>query len=118
MSTPRPTPAEHYRYSVQWSPANQEFVATVADFPSLSWLDADQFRALEGIQLLVTNTLADLAESGETVPQPLSSRTFSGRLNLRVDPELHRRLAMEALNEGLSINRYASRLLGSQEPAE
>ncbi len=111
MSTPQATVAQHYRYSVQWSPADEEFVATVAEFPSLSWLDADQLLALKGVEQLVSDIIADLLESGDEVPQPLSSRTFSGRLNLRVDPELHRRLAMEALNEGVSINRYASQLL-------
>ncbi|KAA0978626.1 toxin-antitoxin system HicB family antitoxin [Paeniglutamicibacter gangotriensis] len=111
MSIQQATLAEHYRYSVQWSPADEEFVATVAEFPSLSWLDADQLRAIQGVEQLVSDIIVDLVESGEEVPPPLASRTFSGRLNLRVDPELHRRLATKAINEGISINRYAAQLL-------
>jgi hypothetical protein len=36
-----PSKVAQYRYSVQWSPEDQEFVATVLEFPFLSWLDED-----------------------------------------------------------------------------
>lgn len=31
-----------FTYQVSWSEEDQEYVATVAEFPSLSWLDADR----------------------------------------------------------------------------
>jgi hypothetical protein len=40
-------------YRVAWSPEDREYVGTCAKFPSLSWLDADPVRALEGIRALV-----------------------------------------------------------------
>jgi predicted HicB family RNase H-like nuclease len=106
-----PSTVAQYRYSVQWSPEDQEFVATVLEFPSLSWLDEDQFEALRGVERLVSEVIEELTQSGEPVPQPLSSRTFSGRLNLRVPPELHRKLAMEAASHGVPLNKYATELL-------
>ncbi|EMQ99858.1 antitoxin HicB [Paeniglutamicibacter gangotriensis] len=69
MATPEQTQAARYRYSVRWSPADGEFVASVAQFPSLSWLDSDRFRARAGIRRLVSAVLLDLAESGEPVPR-------------------------------------------------
>ena len=39
---------EHYRYSVEWSATDSEFVATIAEFPSLSWLASTQIEALRG----------------------------------------------------------------------
>ena len=39
---------EHYTYRVRWSPVDQEHVGTVAEFPSLSWLDADPRAAFDG----------------------------------------------------------------------
>jgi len=102
---------EHYRYSVEWSPSDGEFVATIAEFPSLSWLAGTQIDALRGLEELVQSVIADLIESGEDVPEPLADRTYSGRVNLRVDPALHRRLATEALRHGTSLNTYAARLL-------
>lgn len=38
--------ASHYTYRVRWSAADGEFVASVAELPSLSWLDEDQVEAL------------------------------------------------------------------------
>jgi predicted RNase H-like HicB family nuclease len=81
-----PAGGAQYRYSVQWSPEDQEFVATVLEFPSLSWLDEDQFEALRGVERLVSDVIEELTQSGERVPEPISIQTFSGRLNLRVPP--------------------------------
>ena len=36
-------------YRVEWSPADNEWVALVAEFPSLSWLAADPVEALRGL---------------------------------------------------------------------
>jgi len=103
-----PSTVAQYRYSVQWSPEDQEFVATVLEFPSLSWLDEDQFEALRGIERLVSGVIDELKQSGEPVPQPIATQTFSGRLNLRVPPELHRKLTIEAANHGVPLNKYAT----------
>ncbi len=40
-------------------------------------------------------------------------RSFSGRFNLRISPELHERLAMAAQTEGKSINSIAQEALQS-----
>lgn len=101
-------PITHYRYAVQWSAEDQEFVATVVEFPSLSWLAPDQISALTGLEDLVQNVVSELRSSGEEVPEPLATRPYSGRLNLRVSPELHRRIALEALEQGKSINKHAA----------
>lgn len=102
---------EHYRYSVEWSPANREYVATVAEFPSLSWLATTQVEALRGLEALVLSAVEDLNISGEEVPEPLADRTYSGRVNLRVSTATHRKLAAEALRHGKSLNSYATELL-------
>jgi predicted HicB family RNase H-like nuclease len=108
------TDVKHYRYAVAWSPEDDEFVATVAEFPSLSWLEPDQIEALQGLERLVATVIEDLQASSEPVPAPLADRSFSGRLNLRVSAQLHRRLATEALQHQESLNAYASSLLERQ----
>lgn len=108
------TEIQHYRYAVAWSAEDGEFVATVAEFPSLSCLESDQFEAIRGLERLVADVIEDLRASGEPVPEPLADRTFSGRLNLRVSTQLHRRLAIEALQHQTSLNTYASSLLERQ----
>jgi predicted HicB family RNase H-like nuclease len=82
------------------------------EFPSLSWLATTPEAALKGIRTLVTSVLADLEREGEPVPEPLSAKVFSGKFMVRVPPEVHRQLALEAAVQGVSLNRLASAKLG------
>ena len=50
---------------------------------------------------------------GEPVPEPICSRRYSGKLMVRIPPEVHRRLALEAAEEDISLNRLISTKLSS-----
>lgn len=102
------TDIKHYAYRVLWSAEDDEFVATVAEFPSLSWLHADQAKALRGLVDLVADVVADLEANGDPVPEPITERRFSGKFNVRVPESLHRELALSAAQEGVSLNRLVS----------
>ncbi|MGH3631800.1 MAG: type II toxin-antitoxin system HicB family antitoxin, partial [Sciscionella sp.] len=93
----------HYGYRVLWSDEDGEFVGTCVEFPSLSWLAGTQEAALTGIRDLVTEVIGDL-RGGESIPEPMSSRSYSGKFNLRLGEQLHRKLAMEAAEAHLSLN--------------
>jgi predicted RNase H-like HicB family nuclease/energy-coupling factor transporter ATP-binding protein EcfA2 len=97
-----------YTYRVMWSVEDGEHVATVTEFPSLSWLAPTPSEALEGLTDVVRDVIADLAESGEPIPEPLSKRTYSGKFVVRVPAEAHRRLALEAAEQQVSLNRLVS----------
>jgi predicted HicB family RNase H-like nuclease len=92
---------------------DQEYVGLCAELPSLSWLAASQGDALGGITKLVADVLKDMIKSKEPVPEPLSLREFKGKIALRVPPEQHRELAMEAAEQGVSLNRLISKKLGA-----
>ncbi|MGA2826716.1 MAG: type II toxin-antitoxin system HicB family antitoxin [Streptosporangiaceae bacterium] len=100
--------ATHYTYRVAWSVEDGEHVATVAEFPSLSWLAPTPVEALAGLANVVRDVLADLAVSGEPIPEPLSERTYSGKFVVRVPAEVHRRLVREAAEQHVSLNRLVS----------
>lgn len=102
---------DHYTYRVSWSPEDNEHVATCAEFPGLSWLAEDDMDALRGIKKLVRDTLEDMGASGEPIPEPLADRSFSGKFLVRVPPGLHRKLALEAAESGISLNRHVSHKL-------
>jgi len=102
---------DRYTYRVAWSAEDEEFVATCAEFPSLSWLAPTQNRALKGIESIVEETVRDLLDAGEEVPTPWGERVYSGKFNLRVGERLHRNLALAAAEQGLSLNAYVVRLL-------
>ena len=97
-----------YTYRVTWSEEDQEYVGLCAEFPSLSWLEGTHEKALAGIRKLVKDAVADLKKNKEPVPEPLSTRSYSGKFVVRVPPEVHRELAMKAAESGVSLNRLVS----------
>lgn len=100
--------ADKYTYRVTWSEEDAEYLGLCTEFPSLSWLDRSPETALKGIRKVVTDVVADMLASGETVPDPLAEKHFSGKFMVRIPPELHRSLAIQAAEAGISLNRLAS----------
>jgi predicted HicB family RNase H-like nuclease len=105
--------AEHYTYRVAWSAEDGSFGGTVAELPSLSWLARTRGEAFEGIQRLVEEVVRDLEANGEPVPEALADRTYSGQFVVRVPPEVHRQLVLDAAEQHVSLNRLVSSRLAS-----
>jgi len=99
---------DKYAYRVLWSEEDQEYVGLCSEFQSLSWLGSTQEKALKGIRKLVAECVADLENNGEEVPKAISVRNYSGKFMVRVPPEVHRQLAVQAADAGVSLNRVAS----------
>ena len=99
---------DRYTYRVTWSEDDQEFVGLCAEFPSLSWLENSPEEALKGVRRLVEGCVADLQSENGEVPEPLSTKSFSGKFMVRVPPETHRSLAIQAAEAGVSLNRLVA----------
>ena len=112
MNATAPSAAE-YGYRVVWSSVDGEFVATCAEFPSLSWPADSQTAALTGIAILVDDVLTDMRASGEEPPLPFPRRTYPGKFNVRLPQELHRRLAQESAVQNVSLSQYVVSKLAS-----
>jgi predicted HicB family RNase H-like nuclease len=100
--------SDKYTYRVTWSEEDGEYVGLCVEFPSLSWLARSPEAALRGIRKVVGQALADLARHRELIPEPIALRPFSGKFVVRIPPDAHRRLALEAAEAGVSLNRLAS----------
>ncbi len=99
---------DRYTYRVTWSEEDQEHVGLCAEFPSLSWLESTPESALQGVRALVKKAVADMKRNKESVPEPISTRSYSGKFMVRVPPEVHRMLATQAAESGVSLNRLIS----------
>jgi predicted HicB family RNase H-like nuclease len=102
------TMLDFYTYRVTWSEEDQEFVGLCAEFPSLSWLAKKPETALKGIRKVVEDTLIDMQQTGEKIPEPIATKKFSGRFMVRIPPEIHRELSIKAAESGVSLNRFVS----------
>lgn len=108
--------SDRYTYRITWSAEDGENVGLCAEFPSLSWLASSPEKALAGIKRLVHDSVADMQTTGETPPEPMADRAYSGKFLVRVPPETHRALAIRAAEEGVSLNRLVSARLAN-DPA-
>ena len=97
-----------YTYRVTWSEDDNEYVGLCAEFPSLSWLAKTPEAALKGIRKVVADIVVDMQSTGETVPDPIAGKHYSGKFMVRIPPEIHRKLAIQAAESGVSLNRLAS----------
>ena len=104
---------DRYAYRVIWSQEDAQYVGLCAEFPSLSWLASTPEKALRGIRRVVASAVKDMKANREPVPEPLGSRRYSGKFMVRVPPEVHRQLAIEAAEEDISLNRLVSAKLSS-----
>ena len=104
---------QHYTYRVTWSPEDNEHVGLCAEFPSLSWLAKTPEAALRGVQKVVAEVVADLLAYGESVPDALAERRYSGEFKVRIPSQVHRQLVMMAAEQGVSLNRLASAKLAA-----
>ena len=99
---------DKYTYRVTWSEDDAEYVGLCAEFPSLSWLAQTPDAALKGIRKLVDEVISDMLSNAESVPEPIATKHFSGKFMVRVPPDVHRQLAIQAAEAGVSLNRLAS----------
>lgn len=105
--------SDHHTYRVTWSTEDEEYVGLCTEFPSLSWLARTPEAALRGIRTQVRSVVADLQQTGEAEPVPLADKSYSGEFRARIPPHLHRALALEAAEQGVSLNRLASAKLAA-----
>ena len=100
--------ADKYTYRVTWSEEDNECVGRCAELPGLSWLAATPEKTLKGIRSTAKKCIKDLIQTGESIPQPITSKKYNGIFIVRASPELHRQLAIKAAEEGVSLNRIVS----------
>ncbi len=84
------------------------YIGLCAEFSSLSWLSNTMESALKGIRNTVAEVIKDMKENGEKIPQPIANKNYSGKFMVRLPPEVHRDLAIQAAESGISINRLVS----------
>ena len=104
---------EQYTYRVTFSPEDGEYLGLCAELSGLSWLAPTAEAVLRGIQKAAKEAVALLLADGDPVPEPLAARTFSGVFKVRIPPEVHRQLAREAAEQGVSMNRLVSAKLST-----
>ncbi len=99
---------DRYSYRVIWSDKDDEYLGLCAEFPSLSWLAGTPEGALKGIRRIVAEGIKIMETDGDSIPEPLFNKKYSGKFSVRIPPEVHRDLSIQAAEAGVSLNRLIS----------
>ena len=100
-----------YRLEINWSPEDEAFVANVPELPGCMTHAGTAEEAVLMAQEAIEGYIESLQARGKSVPLPLAEKRFSGKIPLRIDPNLHRDIAVKAEIEGVSVNRFIERKL-------
>jgi len=97
---------DKYTYRVEWSEEDIVHIARCLEFPSLAAHGKTPAKALSEIERVVAETVAWLEEENEPIPEPFGMKKYKGNLSLRVPAEVHKNLAIQSAEEGVSLNQY------------
>ena len=85
------------------------YIARILELPHVLGDGETSQEALDCLNTHMAMAIQAYLKDGLPVPEPQSK--YSGNLNVRVDPELHARLAQEASALDMSLNKYTSLIL-------
>jgi predicted HicB family RNase H-like nuclease len=102
--------AARYPKFVDWSEEDGCFVGRCPELFSGGIHGADEARVYKSLCEVAEEWVAVLHKDGAPLPKT-GSTSFSGKFVVRVDPALHRRLALKAKVSGESLNALVTRAL-------
>ena len=94
---------------IEFDPDESTFSGTVAGLRDVIHFEGSTARELARAFRQSIDTYLELC--AETGQQP--DRSFNGKILVRTDPELHRKAALRAAVEGVSLSRWISRQIES-----
>lgn len=88
-----------------------DFLAHFVELPSVSAFAATPGEALKELAEAWAGVRESYEKRGETVPVAPARREYSGSFNVRIDKRVHRALAIEAAQAGVSLNALVAQRL-------
>jgi predicted HicB family RNase H-like nuclease len=103
----KPMTYKGYAARIEYSDEDQCFVGRIAGVKDIIGFHADSVKELrQAFEEAVDDYLATCKKAGLEPNKP-----FSGKLMLRISPEIHARVKMMAEASGKSLNQWATEIL-------
>ena len=91
-----------------------DWVVHFVEFPTVSAFGDTPERAIEELKVAWEGVKQSYINCGEQIPVAPSKKTYSGQFNVRIDKRLHRALAIEASQVGVSLNALVAQKLSKE----
>ena len=103
--------AARYAKFVEWSDEDQCFIGRCPGLFDGGVHGDDEAKVYAELCEAVEEWIELLHKDGTPLPKATSGKAYSGKFVLRVDPAMHRRLALKAQAMGESLNNYCAKAL-------
>ena len=104
---------EEYKYlvNIYWSDKDGVYVAEVPELPGCATHGSSIKAAATRINDAIEEWIESIEETRYPIPEPISTKKYSGKFVTRIPPEIHRRLTLKATEKGKSLNRFVEEIL-------
>ena len=102
-----------YISSIEFSPEDKVFYGKLEMIDDLITFEADSATELENNFHSAVDEYLETCKKLGRAPQ----KTYKGVFNVRIAPELHKKLYAEALKAGISLNAYIQKTLAAKVSA-
>jgi predicted HicB family RNase H-like nuclease len=90
---------------------DQDWVVHFTELPTVSAFGETPEQAIEELKIAWEGVQQSYLKRGEPIPIAPSKKSYSGQFNVRIDKRLHRALAVEASQAGVSLNALVAQKL-------
>lgn len=101
----------HYLINVYFSEEDNFFVAEVPELPGCASHGKTYESAIKHAQGAIETWIEGAKESGYKIPEPISTKKYSGKFVARVGAKIHRELSLKAEARGKSLNGIVKEIL-------
>jgi len=102
-----------YLKIVEWSEEDRCYVGRCPELMLGGVHGNNEQKVFAELCVVIDEWIAISKKDGGELPPGLAGKKYSGKFNLRLGAELHERLAIEAVKEGMSLNAYCADALES-----
>ena len=102
---------DRYLKIVEWSEEDQCYIGSVPGWIGKCCHGDNEEKVYRKLCKIVDEWIEIYAKDGRQIPRPTTGKKYSGKFQLRLGSELHRALAIRAMQNGDSLNNYCIKSL-------
>ena len=100
-----PKMSDQYLKIVEWSEEDKCYVGTAPGLILGGVHGKDEAKVFKELCKAVDLAIQIYQKEGRPLPEATADKTYSGKIALRVPPELHKTLVLKAVQTGESLNK-------------
>lgn len=103
--------SDQYLKIVEWSNEDNCYIGSS---PGLFWGGVhgeDQTQVFQELCTVIDEIIMLFEEEQKPLPPSTANKKYSGKISLRIPPELHKTVAIKAIQTGESVNKYIRQTL-------